>query len=68
MHFPLIAFGNCLYLVGGMDSEGNKVAAISKYDIVSDVWSENYGVLPTSRSRHCAVEYSGEIWIIAGLS
>ena len=67
MYFPLLSLGSYLYAIGGLDTAGAPMDDISRYDVVNDAWTLNYGVLPVAISRHCAVEYEDEIWIIGGL-
>ena len=65
--FPLVSLGSFLFAIGGKDAlEGNNLNSISRYDIVNDVWDENFGTLLVGRSKHCAVVYIDEIWIIGG--
>ena len=65
--FPLVALGSFLFAIGGEDAVGgNYLDSIARYDIINDVWDENFGNLTIGRSKHCAVVYSGEIWIIGG--
>ena len=65
--FPLLAVGSFLFAIGGEDADGGSyLDSIARYDIANDVWDENFGTLPVGRSKHCAVVYNDEIWIIGG--
>ena len=66
MFFPMVPFGSSLYLIGGLDQFGTHSHVITQYDIENDVWDESYGSMPVGRSKHCAVEFNDEIWIIGG--
>ena len=66
-HFPLIAMESYLFAIGGVDQNNISLSSIAKYDIENDLWFEVDGTIPVERSRHCAVEHEGEIWVLAGL-
>lgn len=65
--FPAVAaYGNYLYQIGGYDYDGNVVlAAMQRYDTVSDTWQE-MTAMPTPLTGIHAVTIGGSIFVPGG--
>ena len=60
------AFGNDIYVVGGMDGLGRILDVVERYDPVTDRWETGLPPLPAPRAHAAAVVFEGRLYVIGG--
>ena len=64
--FGVAAVGGRIYVVGGLDDEGRKVSATTRYDPTRDVWASRSD-MPTPRCDLEVVAFADRLYAIGGL-